>query len=41
MNNTLTPIPGRYVLNFEEMKQIAVHFLETGDRSGAFAWEAI
>ena len=41
MNNTLTPIPGRYVLNFDEMKQIAVHFLETGDRSDAFAWEAI
>ena len=41
INNTLTPIPGRYVLNFDEMKQIAVHFLETGDRSDAFAWEAI
>ena len=41
MNNTLTPIPGRYVLTFEEMKQIALHFLKTGERAQAFAWEPI
>ena len=41
INNTPTPIPGRYVLTFEEMKQIALHFLETGERSESFVWESI
>jgi Immunity protein Imm1 len=41
MNNTPTEIPMRFILNFDEMKQIALYFLETGDRSGAFSWEEI
>jgi len=40
-NNTPTPIPGRYILNFDEVRQIALHFLQTGDRSEAFIWESI
>lgn len=40
-NNTPTPIPGRYVLAFDEMKQIAIHFFETGERSGTFSWKSI
>lgn len=41
MNNTLTPIPGRFILTFDEMKQIALHFLETGERSEVFSWVSI
>jgi Immunity protein Imm1 len=41
MNNTPTPISSRYILNFDEVKQIALHFLETGERSDAFSWESI
>jgi hypothetical protein len=39
--NTLTPIPARYILSFDEFKQIALHFLETGERSDAVKWEEI
>jgi immunity protein Imm1 of predicted polymorphic toxin system len=39
--NTPTPIPARYILSFDELKQIALHFLETGERSGAVRWEEI
>jgi Immunity protein Imm1 len=41
MNNTPTAIPGCFILSFDEAKQIALHFLETGERSAAFTWEAI
>ena len=39
--NTPTPIPARNILRFDELKQIALHFLETGKRSGAFLWDSI
>lgn len=39
--DTPTPIPARYILNFDELKQIALHFLETGERSDAFSWNSI
>ena len=39
--NTPTPVPARYILSVEELKEIALHFLETGERSDAFAWENI
>lgn len=41
MNNTPTPIPGRYILSFDEMKQIALYFRETGERCAVFSWESI
>jgi hypothetical protein len=37
--NTPTPIPARYIIRFDELKQILIHFLETGERSNAFSWE--
>lgn len=40
-NNTPTEVPARFILNFDEMKQIASHFLETGERSSTFSWEEI
>ena len=41
INDTPTPIPGRYILNFEELKKIALHFFATGDRSEVFSWESM
>jgi hypothetical protein len=39
--NTPTPIPSRYVIPFEVVKEIAVHFRQTGERSPALSWEEI
>jgi hypothetical protein len=39
--NSPTEVPSRYILNFNELKQIALHFLETGERSEAFLWEKL
>jgi hypothetical protein len=39
--NTPTPIAARYILSFDEVKQIALYFLETGERTDAVTWEAI
>lgn len=41
MNNTPTAIPARHILGFEEVKRIALHFFETGERSESFSWESI
>ena len=38
---TATPIPARFILSSDELKQIALHFLETGQRSDAVFWESI
>lgn len=39
--NTLTPIAARYILSFDELTEIAAHFLKAGERSDAFSWEPI
>jgi hypothetical protein len=39
--NTPTPIQARYILRFEELKEIALHFLTTGERSDTVSWEPI
>lgn len=39
--NTLTPIPARNIISFDELKQVALHFLKTGERSNVVLWEAI
>lgn len=41
MNGMLASIPGRYVLNFDELRQVAVHFLSSGERSDAIGWERV
>ena len=38
VNNTPTPFAARYILTFEQVKTISLHFLATGDRSGAVTW---
>ena len=39
--NTPTPVPAAEIVSFEELEQIALHFLETGERSSAVSWEPI
>jgi Immunity protein Imm1 len=38
---TPTPIAARYILSFDELKVIAIHFLETGERSNSVSWEPV
>ena len=38
---TLTPIPSRNCIPFELLKQVAVEFLNTGNRSQVVSWEEI
>jgi hypothetical protein len=38
---TATPFRARNILSFDELKHIALHFLETGQRSDAVTWESI
>lgn len=39
--NTPTPIAARYILTFAELKEIALYFLETGERCQSVLWEKI
>lgn len=39
--DTPTPVPRRYCLSFEIVKQIAAYFIETGKRSPEVSWEEI
>ena len=36
---TPTPVAARYIISFDELKQIACHFLNTGGRSDAVSWQ--
>lgn len=40
-NNTPTAIAARYIISFEQMKKIALHFLETGERSDLISWQRL
>jgi hypothetical protein len=39
--HTLTQVSRRYCVPFEILKQISVHFLESGERSPLVSWEEI
>jgi hypothetical protein len=39
--DTPTPVPARNILSFDELKQVALHFVQTGGRSEAVSWKAI
>jgi hypothetical protein len=34
-----TPVAARYIISFDELKQIARHFLDTGGRSDMVSWQ--
>jgi hypothetical protein len=39
--NTPTPIAARYIISFDELKQVAQHFLQTGERSNVVSWQVL
>jgi hypothetical protein len=41
VGGTPTPIPIRYCLPYELVKDIAIHFLQSGDREPRVIWESI
>lgn len=41
VGDTPTPVPGRFCLPFEAVRDIAAFFVETGKRSPTVSWEEI
>jgi hypothetical protein len=39
--NTPTAFAARYIISFDELKEIALHFLETGERSNCVLWREL
>ena len=39
--DTPTPFAARYILNFDEVKKVALDFLKTGERSDAVSWRSL
>lgn len=39
--DTPTPVPAAEIISFEELEQVALHFLETGERSSSVLWEPL
>jgi Immunity protein Imm1 len=39
--NTPTPIAARYIISFDELKEIALYFLQTGERSDGVSWQVL
>lgn len=37
--NTPTPFAARYIITFDELKEVALHFMQTGGRSDAVFWQ--
>jgi len=38
---TLTPCAARYIIRLNELKEIALHFLKTGERSRTVSWQLL
>jgi len=38
---TPTPFAARYIISFDELEEIALHFLQTGERSAAVGWQVL
>jgi hypothetical protein len=36
-----TPFAARYIITFDELKEIAIRFLETGEKSDAVSWQVL
>ena len=37
-HNEPTPVAARYILSFDQVKMVSLHFLKTGDKSNAVSW---
>lgn len=38
---TPTPFAARYIVSFDELKEIAMHFLQTGEKSRRVSWQVL
>jgi Immunity protein Imm1 len=41
ISNTPTPFAARYIISFDELKEIALHFMKTGERSNRVLWQEL
>jgi hypothetical protein len=39
--DTPTPCAARYIIRFDEVKKVTLHFLQTGERSDAVSWQVL
>jgi hypothetical protein len=39
--DTPTPVAARYIISFDELKTIAIHFLKTGQQTDAVSWQVL
>lgn len=39
--NTPTPVAARYIISFDELKEVILYFLQTGERSDAVVWQKL
>jgi hypothetical protein len=39
--NTPTPVAARYIISFDELKRVVLHFLRTGELSDAVHWQKL
>jgi hypothetical protein len=39
--DTPTPCAARYIIRFDEVKKVALYFLQTGERSDTVSWQAL
>jgi hypothetical protein len=39
--NTPTPVAARYIISFDELKEVVLCFLQTGERSDAVVWQRL
>lgn len=39
--NTPTPVAARYIISFGELKEVALYFLQTGERSDVVVWQEL
>jgi hypothetical protein len=39
--NTPTPVAARYIISFDELKEVVLYFLQTGERSDAVVWQKL
>ena len=39
--DTPTPVAARYVISFNELRQIALEFLQSGERSDVVVWQKL
>lgn len=39
--NTPTPVAARYIISFDELREVVLYFVQTGERSDAVVWQRL